>query len=349
MVKKRILLISDVKGWGGWVRGEYIKKYLSDEFHIELMDQKTFQKFEITTNNNLFSMEDVIRFRNNVSKDKDALKFDQFKKYVNKCKISRSFDLYYPLFHTMLIKKCIKRIISQNKKVVSIVTGFPTIKPCFISHNKDSHFKNLSKRCVALFANNIKSLKDLNKEKPEHIPTYYCPRGVDENVFYPMDREPNKKFTVVYVGKPVKEKGLLDYIKPACEMAGARLLINDRNYTNALGPDDMRELYNQADAYVVASIIDGTPNPALEAAACGVPIISNPIGNMPEFIKNGKNGFLIKGRDINKYVNRLRWMMDSPIKRVNMGKEARKTILESWTWEKVLENERKAFREILNG
>jgi hypothetical protein len=32
-----------------------------------------------------------------------------------------------------------------------------------------------------------------------------------------------------------------------------------------------------------------------------------------------------------------------------MGLEARKTIMESWTWEKVLENERDAFRKILGG
>jgi glycosyltransferase involved in cell wall biosynthesis len=31
----------------------------------------------------------------------------------------------------------------------------------------------------------------------------------------------------------------------------------------------------------------------LEAAACGRPIISNQIGNMPEFIKDGWNGFIV--------------------------------------------------------
>ena len=40
--RPKVLMIADVKGWGAWRRGEYIKKHLSDEFEFDLVDLKTF-------------------------------------------------------------------------------------------------------------------------------------------------------------------------------------------------------------------------------------------------------------------------------------------------------------------
>ena len=314
---KRILLVSDVKGWGGWVRGEYIVKHLSDEFEFTLVDNSGF--IEVM----------------------DSKKFLEY-------------DLIYLLFHTMLMKKRVKTLFAYNSNVVTIVTGYPTLKPCFYLLDDETTsfvFKSLARDCKAIFANNLISLMDLERVKPSHLPTYYLPRGVDENIFYPEETKSNDRFTALYVGKPVPEKGLEEFIIPACKRANVELMVNDRNYTSALNEDQMRKLYNKADCYIVASSIDGTPNPALEAAACGVPIISNEIGNMPEFIKHGENGLLIKNsnKTIDKYVYAIKTLKNNRDKCKEMGMEARKTILESWTWKKVLENERKAFREILNG
>jgi glycosyltransferase involved in cell wall biosynthesis len=321
---KKILLVSDVKGWGGWVRGEYIQKYLSNEFDIDLIDSNTFNKYE-----------------------KTERVFD--------------YDLVYLLFHPMLKKKSVYRLAHNRRhpkpKLITIVTGFPTIKPIFYNkpndfYNAKNNFLRMARFCSGILANNIKSLKDLKSIYSGR--TFYAPRGVDPDVFYPMEKK-DGKFTVAYVGKPVPQKGLNEVIRPACEKTGCKLILNDRNYTNALGPDEMREFYNQADVYLVASSIDGTPNPALEAAACGKPIISNPIGNMPEFISNWENGIFINqdvtDRDlmIIKYSYALKRLKEDRDKCKEMGKNARQTILDNWTWEKVTENERKIFREILNG
>ena len=96
---------------------------------------------------------------------------------------------------------------------------------------------------------------------------------------------------------------------------------------------------------MVASMEDGTPNPALEAAACGRPIISNQIGNMPEFIKDGWNGFLVE-RKIGAYVNKLKYLQENRNELIRMGNNARKTVLEEWTWKKQAENYRNMFDSI---
>jgi glycosyltransferase involved in cell wall biosynthesis len=97
----------------------------------------------------------------------------------------------------------------------------------------------------------------------------------------------------------------------------------------------------------VSSETDGTPNGALEAAACGRPIISNKIGNMPEFIVDGYNGFLVP-RNIEAYVEKLLYLKHNRTHLVEMGKNARKTIETGWTWKIQAENYRKMFRSIIN-
>ena len=350
-LKKRILLIADVKGWGGWTRGEYLIKYLSDQFYLQMFTADEFNEWEVNSNKKYFTSKEVKRYMP-LAED-GYINFENFKQYVNSIKKMRNFDLYYFLFHTMLVKKSVKRMLRDGEPIITAVTGFPTVKPIFYDRNKNEHnkaikkFLNLANKCQAIVANNRKTLQDLRGIYTG--PSFYTPRGVDQHIFYPMAAEPNrnKKFTVAYVGKPVPEKGLKEFIQPACEIAGCNLIINDRNYTNALPPEEMNKFYNKADAYVVASTIDGTPNPALEAAACGKPIISNPIGNMPEFIQHGKNGFLFKDRNINKYASALRKLMDDRELAFTMGQNARKKILNGWTWRHTCELEREMLRSVL--
>ena len=314
---KEILLACDEKGWGGWKRAKMIKKYLSDEFNFTL---------------------------------KDHLEFNQYEKKPNK-----RYDLIYLLFHTMLIKKSVTRMLKSKKyNFITMVTVYPTIRPIFQYYGKatgtgaKNTFLQRANECKAILANNKKSLRDLrNIYKGK---SFLAPRGVDTNVFFPTSDFVRKKpedFTIAFCGKPNPEKGFESIIKPACEEAGVKLIDNQRNFTDALTEDEMREFYNSADAYIVASTMDGTPNTALEAAACGKPIISNEIGNMPEFI-NGSNGWLVD-LDKEEYINKIQWMKNNQREVYEMGLEARRLIVDYWTWEKLLnKNERMIFRKVLN-
>lgn len=360
-MKPKVLMVSDVKGWGGWTRGEYIKKHLSDEFDFRLMDQNEFLHWEKNTNRNFFNQKDIAKFKEAVGpkfeSDKDFWNYEELRKWVNnKNRKQRNYDIYYFLFHTMLIKKNVKRILkyTTEKKIskITVITGYPTVKECFYNRVKGEKeatkkFLDLANKCDAIGANNIKSLENL--ESIYNGLTFYVPRGIDPDIFYPENEIPRKgEFVAVYVGKPVPEKGLKEFIEPACESAGVKLIINDRNYTNALTPEEMRSFYNKANVYIVASTIDGTPNPALEAAACGLPIISNRIGNMPEFIKHGENGFLMDDRDVNLYIKYLKFLKENRRKCFEMGRNALNTVLNNWTWKKTTRYERNILWKIYN-
>jgi glycosyltransferase involved in cell wall biosynthesis len=92
----------------------------------------------------------------------------------------------------------------------------------------------------------------------------------------------------------------------------------------------MLEFYRSLDVYVCASRSEGTPNPCLEAAACGLPVVTTRVGNMPELIRDGENGFFVE-RDVMDIAEKLRWLRDDPELRDRLGRAARAAV-EPWDW-----------------
>lgn len=163
---------------------------------------------------------------------------------------------------------------------------------------------------------------------------FYVPNGVDEQFFRrTRARRSSARLVVGWVGKPNPRKGS-DIVAQACAAAGVELRIVDRTHRNALGPEEMREFYQDLHVLAVQSDMDGTPNPALEAAACGVAIVSNRIGNMPQFI-DGKNGRLVE-RNAVHLADALRQL--DVIDAVRMGEAARATVEAEWTWRHMAPN-----------
>jgi len=288
---KRILLIADVSNWAWGIKARYIKKYLSDEFFIDI----TY-----------------------LDKDKE---------------IHLNYDLFFSFSPYLL-----NSIKEKKVRKITGVTGVSCYRTYF--HMK----RDFRKEVCALHANNPFFYK---KIEGKHDKIYYLPNGVDTTLFIPQCKDIDKTNLVVgYVGKIRRSKGYEKYIKPiVASCKNVELMSNTNYYTRAVPHEEMPNFYRNIDVYVVAADVEGTPNPALEAAACGKPIISTRVGNMPEFIKNGVNGFLVK-RDINTYIKKLTILRNDRNLLKRMGEEARKTA-EQWDWKVKAESYRKMFRELL--
>ena len=109
----------------------------------------------------------------------------------------------------------------------------------------------------------------------------------------------------------------------------------------------MLEFYNSIDVYICASLTEGTPNPCLEAAACGIPILTTAVGNMPEFIENGVNGIFIK-RDIGDIVKKIKLVRDNHYLRSRLSTKARERAL-IWDWLQKAKNYKHMFDAVLEG
>ena len=109
----------------------------------------------------------------------------------------------------------------------------------------------------------------------------------------------------------------------------------------------MPKFYDGVDCIMVASDMDGTPNQLLEAAAVGRTFIGNKIGNIPEFVDEGVNGFMLEERRIDDYVDRITWLRDNRQKCRDMGVAARRTVEAGWTWKIQSEKYREMFERVM--
>jgi glycosyltransferase involved in cell wall biosynthesis len=202
----------------------------------------------------------------------------------------------------------------------------------------------------AVFANNKLLVDELAPLLP--VSAFYTPNGFDTDRFRPLpdlgSRE--KRLRVGWAGSLANQgsahRGVHEVIVPAAELSGAQLCLavrEDRWRTQ----DEMVEFYGSIDVYVCASRSEGTPNPCLEAAACGLPVISTRVGNMPEFVRDGENGFLVE-RTVESVADRLAVLRDDAALRATMGVAARATA-EGWDWRRQALRYVPVFDTVING
>lgn len=194
----------------------------------------------------------------------------------------------------------------------------------------------LDEFACAMFMNNRLLFEELGPRFRQ--PVYYTPNGVDTGFFRPAAArppEPSRPLRVGWAGslknQTAEHRGVHEFIAPAVaavEGAELRLAMREEKWRDR---DEMLDFYHSLDVYVCASRSEGTPNPCLEAAACGLPVVTTRVGNMPELIRDGKNGFFVE-RDAADIAEKLRWLRDDPELRDRLGRAARATVVESWDW-----------------
>jgi glycosyltransferase involved in cell wall biosynthesis len=144
------------------------------------------------------------------------------------------------------------------------------------------------------------------------------PNGVDTNTFLPMNRdEARKRWGLVdagtvflYAGRLEADKNVSQIIRAFKELhtSGSTLVIagdgSERStleevsgghgilFLGSVPRTEMASLINAADATVLFSD-EGLSSFALEALACGVPVITTPSGDLPALIHRGENGYLV--------------------------------------------------------
>jgi alpha-maltose-1-phosphate synthase len=102
------------------------------------------------------------------------------------------------------------------------------------------------------------------------------------------------------------------------------------------GPMSQTELfgkYEEFDALVLPTVFEGFGLVILEAMAAGLPVITTPHSIGPELISNGKNGYVVPIRDVEKLEAAISLLLNkSGVEYLQMRKEARKEAMHfSWS------------------
>ncbi len=209
-------------------------------------------------------------------------------------------------------------------------------------------FRMLSTLPCAVFANNLTLARQLEAALRREV--FYTPNGVDTSFFRPAPAAPSPPLRVGWAGSlenhTPAHRGVSEFIVPAvAAVKGAELCLAAREY-RWRGVEEMREFYQSLHVYVCASRSEGTPNPCLEAAACGVPVVTTPVGNMPELIRDGVNGLFVT-RDVDDIAAALRRLRDDSELRARMGASARVAV-EAWDWRRQAPRYADMFKAVLS-
>jgi len=166
-----------------------------------------------------------------------------------------------------------------------------------------------------------------------HRHSYYAPKGVDCDLFHPMVPIADRARRVLWLGseyhRQLKGHDLMTAIESRLVKNGMELdaqVVDSHNPPRTLL--QMAEWYNTGSIYVVASDSEGTPNGALEAMACGVPVVATQVGVCPQLVCHGRNGYLLRKRTPQHIYAAIAHCMD---RRDTMSREARETALQ-WQW-----------------
>jgi glycosyltransferase involved in cell wall biosynthesis len=156
-----------------------------------------------------------------------------------------------------------------------------------------------------------------------------------------------EKFALLFLGRVGSRKGVIDLIEAVAKLAAQFPEIRLR----VAGDGDIRgaarhaatlgisgnieflgwvrgeaklQLLRQATIYVLPSYAEGLPMSVIEALAFGLPVVSTPVGGIPEAVSEGVEGFLVAPGSVDMLAARLAQLLSNPELRKQMGDRARR-------------------------
>jgi glycosyltransferase involved in cell wall biosynthesis len=112
--------------------------------------------------------------------------------------------------------------------------------------------------------------------------------------------------------------------------------------------DNMPEVYNQGTVVCLPSSYgEGLPKSLLEAASCGLPIVTYDVPGCREVVQDQVNGFLVPLRDSQRMIKALMELLDNPDLCAQMGKAGREMVLNEFSQELVADQTMKVWEELL--
>lgn len=202
---------------------------------------------------------------------------------------------------------------------------------------------------------------------------HIVPVGVDPAIFRPMPGVARVKGRIMTTASAdVPMKGLTPLLealaKLRVEREDAHLVVigrpKDRSRTPALieqlGLDDavtfvskvpqerIVELYAEAELAVVPSLYEGFSLPAIEAMACGVPLVATTGGALPEVVgTDGETALTVPPGDPSALASRMLTLVADADLRARIGDAGRRRVLERFTWRKTAEGTVDNWRALL--
>ncbi len=228
---------------------------------------------------------------------------------------------------------------------------------------RESDLRSTVEKTVMDMADTIVVTTEMEKEDlvrlygAAHTKIKVNPAGVDLDLFRPMDKLEargrlglDESRIILYVGRIEPLKGIdilleavslmewgtdyrliivggslegdehLEFLKNLARELG----IEDKvSFTGSIEQDKLPSFYSAADVFVLPSHHESFGLVALEAMACGSPVIASRVGGLKTFLNNGESGYLIPWQCPEPFAQRLDILLANPSLMNTMGNAAK--------------------------
>jgi glycosyltransferase involved in cell wall biosynthesis len=111
----------------------------------------------------------------------------------------------------------------------------------------------------------------------------------------------------------------------------------------------MSLVYSAADIFVIPSLQDNFPQTALEATACGIPVIGFAVGGIPEIVRPGVTGCLVPPQDVIALRGAISDLLKNPTRRAEMAIHCRQIAVKEYALQVQAKRYGELYQEILVG
>jgi glycosyltransferase involved in cell wall biosynthesis len=154
-----------------------------------------------------------------------------------------------------------------------------------------------------------------------------------------LGQEDAEPFRLLFVGADFERKGgplLLDIFRQSLRETCEVHLVTRANVPQesgvwvyrGFGPNEpgLRSLYERCDALVLPTRADCFSMAAIEAMACGLPVITCPVGGIPEIVQHAETGFLVPPDDGCALLEAIQALVSERTRAARMGLAGRRVV-----------------------
>jgi glycosyltransferase involved in cell wall biosynthesis len=186
--------------------------------------------------------------------------------------------------------------------------------------------------------------------------------GVDPEIFKPsMSPDKSRVPLVIFASRMLRSKGLIEFLDAVKLLNGRRVearyalvgepdpdnpaSMTESDLRSAQGPNveywgrraDMAAIFQEADIVCLPSHREGLPKVLIEAASCGLPVVTTDVPGCRDVVRNGENGLLVPLRNPGAIADALETLITRPDLRRSMGAHGRNRVLREFSLSAVID------------
>ncbi len=116
-------------------------------------------------------------------------------------------------------------------------------------------------------------------------------------------------------------------------------------FPGAVPQTDLPTYYHAADAVVISSRYESFGLVAVEALACGAPVVASAAGGLPSVVRDGENGLLVRWRSAQAFAERIDSLLSDDALRTRLRANARASV-EQFDWRRIGDRVRDLYGEL---